>query len=425
MEIVVLLILILLNGFFALSEIALVSSKKIRLEHLVSEGDKRASEVLRLKENSEDYLSAIQVGITLIGIVMGVYGGVRIAGLVQPFFEMFEPIRQWAYEIALVTTVFLITYVSIVIGELVPKTIALSNPERIAVRIVPVILIFSKIFYPFVKLLAISTNFVCRLLNLRQQQDQVTETELRQMLKIASSQGVIEEGQNIIHEKVFYLSDKKARHLMTHRNDVDWLDLNQPESEIKNTIMNARHSKLLCCRGTVDDFVGFLYLSDYFKAVTSGINKKAEQMLVDPFVVTSGTNAQHILEEFKKEKIHICVVVDNQKKLIGIITLHDILEHIVGLVPNEGEDFEPEVFVREDNSVLVNGESPVEILSDLVEGFKIDFDKVDYSSVAGFVYYQLEKNPEIGDKIEVLGYEIEVIDIDGKRIDKVLISKKV
>ena len=152
--------------------------------------------------------------------------------------------------------------------------------------------------------------------------------------------------------------------------------------------------------------------------------KKAKQLLVDPFVVTSDTSAQNILEEFKKEKIHICVVVDNQRKLIGIITLHDILEHIVGLVPNEDEDFEPEIFVREDNSVLVNGEAPVEILSDLVEGFKVDFDKVDYSSVSGFVYYQLEKKPEIGDKIEVQGYEIEVVDIDRNRIDKVLISKK-
>lgn len=423
MEVAVLGILILINGFFALSEIALVSSKKVRLEQLQKKGKKGAEEVLKLKESSEDYLSAIQVGITLVGIVMGVYGGVRIAGEVQPLFEMISFTQSMAYEIALVLTVFLITYVSIVIGELVPKTIALSNPEKLAIKIAPVVLIFSKIFYPFVKLLSASTSLINKLIGIQQPHDQVTEAELRQMLKVASSQGVIEQEQNVIHERVFYLSDKRAMHLMTHRGEVEWLDLNKSVQEIKGAIMNSMHSKLLCCRGSLDRYEGFLYLKDYFKAVISENEVNLQELLIQPFVATANTSAQDILEAFKNEKIYFCIVVDKKGKLVGLITLHDILEHIVGLVPNEGEEFEPEIFVRDDKSILVNGEAPVETLSDLIEGFNVDFEKVEYSSVAGFVYYQLNKQPEEGAKIQLLGHEIEVAEIIGDRINNVIIRK--
>lgn len=423
MGILILAILILINGFFALSEIALVSSKEVRLRQLLQEGHKGAKEVLMLKESSENYLSAIQVGITLIGIVMGVFGGVRLAGEVQPLFEMISFTKSLAYEIALVVTVFLITYVSIVIGELVPKTIALSNPEKVAVRIAPLILVFSKAFYPFVKLLSVSTSLINRLLGIEKKSERVTEAELRQMLKVASSQGEIEQEQNIIHEKVFYLSDKRAWHLMTHRGEVEWLDLNSSEQEIKEAVVKSKHSKLLCCRGSLDHYAGFLHLKDYYMALLSGDERNPEQLLIKPFVIKADTSAQDILETFKKEKNFVCVVMDNKNKLAGIITLHDMLEHIVGLVPNEGEDFEPEIFVRDNETILVNGEAPVETLSDLIEGFNIDFEKVEYSSVAGFVYFQLNKQPELGARVQLPGYEIEVTELHDDRINKVLIRK--
>jgi putative hemolysin len=192
-EIVVLIFLILINGFFALSEIALVSSKKTRLEQQMLKGSKGALTALKLLDNSESFLSAIQVGITLIGIVTGVYGGMNIAHDITPFFEKIEPIKEFAGEIALTITVIIITYLSIVIGELVPKTIALSNPDKIAIRVAPTIYYFSKVFYPFVRLLSFSTNFVNKILGVKKPNDQITESELRQMIKTASIEGVIED----------------------------------------------------------------------------------------------------------------------------------------------------------------------------------------------------------------------------------------
>ena len=199
-EIFVLILLIIINGFFALSEIALVSGKKARLEHEMLRGSKGAAIALKLLDNSENFLSAIQVGITLIGIVTGVYGGMNIADDVAPFFEQFEPLKTYAGEIALVSTVFFITYLSIVIGELVPKTIALSNPEKIAIRVAPVVYYFSKVFYPFVRLLSGSTSIINRLLGIKKINNQITEAELRQIIKTASNEGVIDKEQNTLHE---------------------------------------------------------------------------------------------------------------------------------------------------------------------------------------------------------------------------------
>jgi putative hemolysin len=424
MGIIILVILILINGFFALSEIALISSRKVRLEQLKAQGNKGASIVLRLQNRSEDYLSAIQVGITLIGIIMGVYGGVRIADDVKPLFEIMEFTQPYAREIALVMTVFLITYVSIVIGELVPKTIALSNPEGIASKVAPAIYYFSRVFFPFVRLLSFSTNFINRIIGIQQQPEHLTEGELRHMLKVASSQGVIEEEQNVIHEKVFYFSDKLARHLMTHRNEVEWLDLDRPEQEIKAQLLNTSHRILVCGRKTPDNIAGVLYLRNYFKEMAKGMDFKLEELIVKPFIVTDNTSAQKVLEIFKIEKIPICIVVNEDARFEGIITLHDIIEQIVGEIPEEDEEYEPEIFVRDDHSMLVNGDAPVEILDDLIAGFRIDFGKVGYSSVAGYIINQLGKVPQTGDKLELHDYMIEIVDMDGSKIDKVLIYKK-
>lgn len=236
MELLVLGVLILFNGFFALSEISLVSSKKSRLEQMKAEGSKGAKTALSLLENSENFLSAVQVGITLIGIVTGVYGGRNIADDITPFFQNIEFTRQYATEIALTVTVLLITYLSIVIGELVPKTIALSNPEKIAIWVAPVIMYFSATFYPFIWFLSISTSFVKKLMGIKKHKEQITEGELRLMIKIASTEGVIEKEQNTIHENIFYFADKKAKHIMTHRTDIEWLDINKPHEEIKKRL---------------------------------------------------------------------------------------------------------------------------------------------------------------------------------------------
>ncbi|HZH71314.1 MAG TPA: transporter associated domain-containing protein, partial [Mariniphaga sp.] len=252
----------------------------------------------------------------------------------------------------------------------------------------------------------------------------ITESELRQMMKIASSQGVIEQEQNAIHEKVFFFSDKQARHLMTHRNEVEWIDVTLPEVEIKKFIQNAVHSKIVCSKKALDNYVGILYLHEYLKKIVGGADYEITSIMQNPYVVNGNTSAQKILELFRKEKIYLCIVVNQEEKIEGIITLHDILEHIVGTVPNEGEEYEPEILIHENDTILVNGEAPVEILTELIEGFEIDFEQVDYSSVAGYVYFQLNKDPEVGDKVEMPDYIIEVESIVDNKIDNVLIKKK-
>ena len=423
MEILVIAILILINGFFALSEIALVSSKRSRLEQRKKDGSKGAKVALKLIGSSENYLSAIQVGITLIGIITGVYGGINIADDVAPIFQKIDIVKSYSNQIALSLTVVIITYFSIVIGELVPKTIALNNPDKIAIRVAPIIYYFSSIFYPFVKLLSISTNFVNKLIGIEKQTEQITETELRQMIKIASAEGVIEKQQNIIHEKVFYFADKKAKHIITHRTDVEWIDIDKDNGEIKKELLKAQHSKLVCCNGSLDNFKGIIYLRDFYKLISETENYDISTIITKPLIVPDNIDAQKVLELFRQKKVHLCCVVNEYGGFEGIITLHDIVENIIGQIPDEGETYEPDIFVRDDNSILVSGDAPIETLIEIVADFTINFDNIDYSTVAGFVFNQIGKIPQIGDKFEYLEYNFEIIDVDGVKIDKILIKK--
>ena len=423
MEIIVLVILILLNAFFALSEIALVSSKKAKLEQKKIHGSKGAKLALKLLDNSENFLSAIQVGITLIGIVTGVYGGVNIADDVTPFFQQYEPIAQYANEIALIITVLIITFFSIVIGELVPKTIALNNPDQIAVIVAPAIYYFSASFYPIVRLLSLSTLFVNKLLGIKKYSDQMTEAELRQMLKTASHEGVIEKEQNKIHEKVFYFADKKAKHIATHRTEIEWLDINLPIEQIRNILLKSKHSKLVCSKGNLDDIAGIIQVRDFFMKLSTSETFDISELITPPLFVTEGMGAQKVLSLLRQKKTHICCVVNEYGGFEGLITIHDIIENIVGEIPGEGQSYEPDVFIRDDKSILVNGDAPIETLTEIITDFWVDFDQIDYSTVAGFLINHLKKIPQVGDKVVYGNYVIEVVDIDGKRIDKVLISK--
>ena len=424
MEIVILIILILINAFFALSEIALVSCKRAKLEQRKKTGSNGAKLALKLLDNSENFLSAIQVGITLIGIVTGVYGGMNIADDVSPFFQQYEPIALYAKEIALTLTVIVITFFSIVIGELVPKTIAMNNPDKIAVMVAPVIYYFSRAFYPFVRLLSLSTLFVNKLLGIKKNSEHMTETELRQMLKTASNEGVIKKEQNIIHENVFYFSDKKAKHLMTHRTEIEWLEVNQSNEQIKSDLLKSEYSKVLCCDGNLDNIKGILNVNDFFKTLSTSQNFNINDLIIKAIFVPESMDAQKVLSLLRQEKTHICCVVNEYGSFEGLITLHDIIENIVGQIPDVGETFEPDVFVREDKSTLVNGDAPIEVLSELMTDFNIDFEQIDYTTVAGFVINRLNKFPEVGDIVAYGNYIIEVVDIDGNRIDKVLIRKK-
>lgn len=423
MELLILSVLILLNGFFALSEIAVVSSKTSRLESYRAKGSKGAVIALQLQTDAENFLSAIQVGITLISIVTGLYGGSSIAGSVAPYIALIPVAAPYAQEIALLLAVVFITFLSIVIGELVPKTIALSKPERIAVIVAGPINYFSKALFPFVWLLSATTNVIIKMLGVKKQMEQLTESELRQMIKTASNEGVIEEEQNEIHENLFYFSDKKAYHIMTHRTDVEWLDINESAAEIKRFINNSKHSKIICCDGSLDNFKGVLYTNEYYRAVIQKKPVDLLEMINEPFIVPEKVDAQKVLSELRKKENRVCFVVNEFGGFEGIITMYDILENLIGEMQEEGEDADPDVFVRDDASILINGDAPVEVLADVIEGFEIDFSETEYSTVAGFALSNLEHIPTTGEKFVSHNYSFEIIDMDGSRIDKLLLQK--
>jgi len=423
MVLVIIGILILVSGFFNLSEIALISSKKSRLEQFKKDGVKGSGTALKLLKDSGRFLSAVAVGITLISIINGVIGGITLADKIAPFFEKYALFKNSANEIAFFITVILITYFSILIGELVPKTFALSNPEKIAIKIARPIYYFSLIFYPVVNFLSFSTSLVNRLLRIKKQTYIMTEAELQQMLKTASREGVIEKEQNLLHEKVFYFSDKKAKHIMTHRIEVDWLNLNQPFNLIKETILKSKHSRLVCCKDNLDNFQGILHVKDFLTACSLSQKIIIADLISQPLIVPESADAYKVLSLFKQNQTHFCIVVNEYGSFEGIITLHDILENLIGDIPEEGESFEPDIFIRDDKSYLISGDAPVEILDGIFDNYITDFEKIDYSTVAGFVLNKIDKIPQIGDKFTYNNFIIEIVDIDGQRIDKILVRK--
>jgi len=422
MEIAIVVLLILLNGFFALSEIALVSSRKNRLHDLCKKGSYGAKIALQLLENSEQFLSAIQVGITLIGIVLGAYSGTNIAKDITPFLSQIPVLGSFAGELAITVTIILITYISIVIGELVPKTIAMSNPEKLAVGVAPIIHAFSLVFYPFVKLLSVSTNLINSILRIRKPEDSLTKTELRQLMKHASLSGVIHTNQYAIHEKIFNFEGKKAKHLMTHRTDVEIIDLDDSDVINQRKLKSMKHNRIICCRGDIDRIEGVLDLSEYYQALLENQNNPIEKHLIEPVFVVETLDAERIIYLFRSQKTQFCVVLNEYGGFEGVISLHDIIEGIIGDIPDEGEIDSEEYIYQDDDSVIVNGDASVEILEKIIEGITFNFEEIDYSTVAGFVLEHLNDIPKIGDNFTFIQHRFEVICLDENRIEKVRIK---
>jgi len=423
LEFIIIFLLLLINGFFAMSELALVSAKKMRLELMVDEKKKGAKYALKLQNNSEKFLSAIQIGISLVSFITGFYGGTSVAKYITPLFNLMNIQPPYDYQLAATLSILIITFFAIVIGELVPKSIALSNPEKLAVRVAPIIYFFAKLFYPLVLLLAMTTRLISKMLGIKHSDINMTEYELRHIIKDASKTGVFEEVQNEIHENLFYFSDKKAKHIMTHRSEIEWIDINMPQDEFIAKLLEFKSSKVLVCDKNIDDYLGVLSIKEFLIQNYTHKDFKIEELLDQPIAFPESVDAQDILNEFRKRQNYFCLVFDEFGTIEGIVTLHDIFENIVGEIPEEEEIVEPDLWVREDKSILVNGDAPIEVLLDVVEGLELDFEEIDYSTVAGFVLDKIEKIPEIGDSFEFMGYKIEIVDIDHNRIDKLLFSK--
>ncbi len=420
MEIFILLALILINALFVISEIALVSARKSKLESQAERGDEKAKRALELANNPEKFLSAAQIGITLIAILTGVYSGDRFARYLQPSIEKIEFLQPYAYTISTTIIVILVTFLSIIFGELIPKRIGLLRAEKIAKLVAAPMNTFAAMTHPFVWLLNKTSNLFFQLFNIkRSKDDAVTEEEIKTLIGEGTEAGTIDEAEQEIIERVFHLGDRNITSLMTHRSDIIWFNLDDSEEKIKEKIIGEPHSVYPICDGDIDNLKGVVSIKDLYVSPDSTLFKD----LMQPALFVPENNSPYqVLEKFKESRLHSCFIVDEYGTILGLITLNDILEAIVGDMPQpDVPDYE--IRERDDGTFLVDGQIPFyDFLTRFEKAEWMNEGEHDFDTLAGFILHQLERIPKPGDKLNWKGFKIEVIDMDSHRIDKLLVT---
>ncbi|MGG9971516.1 hemolysin family protein [Ferruginibacter sp. SUN002] len=419
-EIFILLILIFVNALFVISEIALVSARKGRLESMANKGDAKARKALELSENPEVFLSAAQIGITLIAILTGLYSGEKFSSDLEPYVAKIDLLKPYAPTISTGIIVIIVTFLSIIFGELIPKRLGLMRAEKIARLVAGPMDLFSKFTYPIVWLLSRISSLLFRLFNVKPATDNaVTEEEIKAMITEGSEHGTIEEEEKEIIERVFHLGDRNITSLMTHRTDIEWLDVDSTVQDVKDKLATITYSTYPVCEKQVDDIKGIIYIKDLLKADDQ---TSLRQLLKPALFVPENNNPYQLLEKIKETKIHSCFIVNEYGTLEGMITLNDILEAIVGDVPQTGQE-EYEVVERADGTYLVDAQIPFyDFLSRFEKTEWMNEGEHEFDTLAGFVLHELERIPETGETFDWRGFQFEIIDMDGQRIDKLLVK---
>lgn len=421
-RLIVILLLILANGFFSMSEIAIVSFKKIRIDKYADKHPKAVRKALFLQENQEEFLASIQVCSTVTSLLTGFIGGAALSPYLKVLFLWIHISEPLAATAALIIGFLIVTFITIVLGELVPKTIGLSKPERVSVVVAPIMEFIRVVFKPAVKALSGATVLIDKMLGVKAGEDHLTEDELLDIIKEAGETDVIEEEQSEMHENIFTFSDKRAIHVMIHRSEIEWIDINLPQEEFIKQLFDLTVSRVLVCDKHVENYLGVLNIKDFFMELQKNGKADVRAMLDEPIVFTENTDAQDILNTFRQKQFYFGIVVDEFGDLAGIVTLHDIIENIIGEMPEEEEIVEPDITECEDHSVLVKGDAPIDVLTDVIDGYEVDYDEIDYSKVAGFVVEHFETIPKEGDSFLFMGYRIEIVKMDHNRIDEVRVT---
>lgn len=419
MEIFILLALIFLNGLFVMSEIALVSARKPRLEYMAEKGDKKARSALDLSQNPEIFLSAAQIGITLIAILTGVYSGEKFGVYLEPLLSKIDWVRPYAKTLSTTIVVIIVTFLSIIFGELIPKRIGLLNAERIAKMMAAPMRIFARFTHPIVWLLNKTSNGFFKLFNIRSKKDDtVTEEEIKAIISEGTESGTIEEEEKEMIERIFHLGDRNITSLMTHRSDMHWFDITDNEEKIRDKIIAQPHSIYPVCDGELDNIKGVVSIKDLY--VANDLTQFKDLMHPALFVPDNNT-AYQVMEKFKQSKGHSCFIVDEYGSVLGMITLNDILEAIIGDMPEPDAD-DYAIVQRDDGSFLVDAQIP---FYDFLRRFrKADWlgeEEHQFDTLAGCILHELERIPVCGDKLHWREFDIEIMDMDGHRIDKVLV----
>lgn len=423
LEIAIILTLIFANGIFAMSEIAIVSSRKARLEKHAAAGSAGAKAALELANDPTQLLSTVQVGISFIGVVTGAYGGATLSQELAGYFAAIPLFAGHEHAISLGLVIAIITYVSLIVGELVPKKMALNNPEPIAIAIAIPMRLFAKSFSPLVAILSASTEFALKLLRVKPATDSgVTEEEIKLMLAEGAATGTFEEAERNIVDRVFRLGDMRVASLMTPRTQVSWLDLEESDEYNWTVLTEGRYSRLPVARGSLDDIVGVVYARDLLVS-RQDLSLPIEENVQTPLFVPRSLRAFKLLEQFQQTGTHIAFVMDEFGGMVGLVTLHDILEQLVGELPEE-EDDELHIIKRDESSWFLDGLLPIEEFKEL---FAIDAmpneDKDHYQTLGGFITSYLGVMPRTGETFEWAGLKFEIVDMDRMRIDKVIVTK--
>lgn len=420
LEILIVFLLIVLNGVFALSEMAVVSSRRARLQQRINDGDLGAKTALHLAENPNTFLSTVQIGITLIGVLAGAVGGAAIAEPLAAWINDVPWLADYASSIALGSVVLVITSLSLVLGELVPKRLALHNPERAASVIAGPMLFVSRLFSPLVRLLGASTDLILRLLGVKPGLElPVTEEELLVQLDQGTQAGVFGEVEQDMVEGVFRLHDRRVFSLMTPRSEIVWLDVNDSPEEIRKVIEESQFSQFPVCEDSLDTVIGIIKARDLLIESLRGESLRLQLNLQPVMYVPETAHASRALEIFKAGEAEMLIVVDEFGSVEGLLTISDILEEIVGDI----QDGEPQATQRQDGSWLLDGMLDVE---DFKEIFNIRHlpDEDEYETLGGFIMNHLGSVPNVADMFEWSGLRFEVMDMDGNRVDKVMVTLK-
>ncbi|MGE4170191.1 MAG: hemolysin family protein [Candidatus Margulisiibacteriota bacterium] len=416
-------LLIVVNGLFAMSETAIVSAKKVKLEAAAEKGDTRAIEALRLMANPNVFFSSVQVGITTIGILLGVFGEAKLAGVIDGYLRSIPLLAAYHHEIGVVVVVAGITYVSLVFGELVPKRLALQYPDTVAKLVARPMVMISRISAPIIWLLSVSTNGVLALLRQNGHAEHlVTEEEINALMEQGKKSGQFEEAEQHIVERVFQLGDRKLGSLMTPKMDVVVLDLNDSFELNEAKILSSSYSTFPLCKGGLDDVVGMINIKTLLEQNDRTDVAAWARLATPPLFLPEHMKALKAIEKFKEAKTHDALVIDEFGDIQGLVTLNDVLEALIGEFILT--DDEPEIVQRSDGSWLVDALIPFEefLTHFEIEDVKTE-DKTGFHTLGGFVLHKIKHIPKTGEGFDWLQFRFEVIDMDGNRIDKILVEQ--
>ena len=425
-EIILIFILLLANGIFAMSELALLSSRKVRLQQMAKDGNKSAQASLDISETPNRFLSTTQIGITLIGILAGAVGGATLAERLAVPLSKISWLQPYANGAAFTIVVLLTTYFSLVVGELIPKRLALNSPEKIATMVAFPMKALSWLASPIVHLLSASTDFGLRLLGVEPSTDPViTEEEIKVLMKQGTQSGIFEEAEEDMVSGIFRLGDRYTDSIMTPRTEIEWIDLDEPFDVILEQVIQSKHTRFPVATGELDNVHGILLAKDLLSRSLNNSKPKIASLVQPPLFVPDSTSALKALDLLKEAGAHAALVIDEFSGILGMVTLYDVLKAIVGSIPTAGEEQDIQVVQREDGSWLFDGLLPIDEVKELLTIDHLpEEERIGFQTLGGFIMAILDHIPETGEFVETLNLRFEVMDMDGRRVDKVLVTPK-